>query len=93
MGFFDNLFKSMANASMSRFGIKRPRDALRVLDNIIKSGRDDMEKVKYAKPILMWLKRLSLSADSMSREANDVLDKIRESERFSEFLDEHNINI
>ncbi len=86
MGFFKDMFKSIAK--MGPFGIERPRDALRALDNIINSNREEDEQVKYAKPILMWLKRVSLTGD---REANEVLKQVRD--RYRNFLDINGINV
>ena len=63
----------------------------RVLENIINSRRDDEEKVKYAKPILMWLKKISRSPDSAAQEANYVFDRVRD--RYSNFLEENCIRI
>ena len=88
MGLLDNMSKFL---SKNIFGVQRPRDALRILENIIQSNRDDDEKVKYAKPILMWLKKLSLSADGMGREANEVLNQVRN--RYSNFLDINGIDV
>ena len=86
MGFFKDMFKSIAK--MGPFGLERPRDALRALESIIHSNRDDDEKVKHAKPILMWLKRVSLTGD---REANEVLKQVRD--RYRNFLDNNYINV
>ena len=91
MGFLNSLFNSAQNAMMSQFGINRPRDAERVLENIIHSRRDEEEKVKHAKPILMWLKKKSLSADRYAPEAKYVLDQVRDRYRF--FLEENCISI
>lgn len=91
MGFLDSMFKSVQKGMMSQFGINRPRDALRVLENIIRSNRDDEDKVRYAKPILMWLKKLSLSNDGQASEANYVLDEVRS--RYEYFLDENSIRV
>lgn len=88
MGFLNNMLNSL---SKDIFGVQRPRDALRILENIIRSNRDDDEKVRHAKPILMWLKKLSLSADSKSREANEVLNEVRN--RYADFLDINGINV
>lgn len=95
MGFFDSLFssmgKSMENAVLSQYGINRPRDALRVLDNIINSSRDNEDKARYARPVLMWLNKLSLSNDSRASEANFVLDEIRTYHK--KFLRDNDINV
>ena len=91
MGFFGSMFKKMGNAMMSQFGINRPGDALRVIDNIIRSGRNEEDKVRYARSILMWLKELSLSADSQASEANYVLDDIRR--YHSNFLRDNDIDV
>ena len=91
MGFFDSLFKSLQNGVMSQYGINRPRDSLRVLENIIRSNRDDEDKVKYARPILMWLKQLSLSNNNQADEANYVLDEVRRDH--SRFLSDNNIDV
>ncbi len=91
MGFLDSMFKSVQKGMMSQFGINRPRDALRVLENIIRSNRDDEDKVRYAKPILMWLKQLSLSNNNQADEANYVLDEIRR--YHSDFLEDNYLNV
>lgn len=91
MGFFGSMFKKMGNAMMSQFGINRPRDSLRVLENVIRSNRSEEDKVKYARPILMWLKQLSLSNDNQADEANYVLDDIRR--YHSDFLRDNDIDV
>lgn len=91
MGFFGSLFKSVQSGVMSQFGINRPRDSLRVLENVIRSNRSEEDKVKYARLILMWLKQLSLSNDNQADEANHVLDEIRT--YYSRFLSDNDIDV
>lgn len=88
MGLLDNMSKFI---SKNLFGVQRPRDVVPILENIIHSNRDNDEKVRRAKPILMWLDRLSTSTDGMNKEANEVLNYIRN--RYRDFLDMNGINI
>lgn len=43
-----------------KYGIKRPDDALRVVERIINSPRDNEDKAYNLRPIIGWLNKLDI---------------------------------
>lgn len=76
MGFFSDMFGSLEKQGLEmKYGIKRPDDALRVVERIINSHRDDEDKAHNLRPIIGWLNKLDMSG--RSSEATYVLERIR----------------
>ena len=92
MGFFDavgDFMKSQEkNILQSKYGIKRPYDAVNAVDRILRSGRDDDEKASLVRPVIAWLRKAALSGDY---QAESALDDIRSSHR--SFMEYNEIDI
>lgn len=89
MGFLDSVgdwMKSQEKSLLqSKYGIRRPGDAVNVVDRIIRSGRDDDEKASLVRPIIAWLRKTALAGDD---NAEYALDDIRRDHRsFMEYND------
>ncbi len=90
MVFFSSFVSKLEKEGLEmKYGITRPRDAHRVLCNIVESNfRSEEEKVSLAKPVLSWLSRLSLQGND---EATNVLEYFRDTDE--DFLKRNNIHI
>ena len=94
MGFLDSIFSSIQNFGLEQYGIKRPSDAVDFMNRLIRSRRDDEDKAKYAKFVITWLNRLSLSNEgSMSSEADRALDRLRNSYEINSFCERNSIRL
>lgn len=75
MGFFSDMFDSFQKQGLEmKYGIKRPGDALHVVQRIMDSYRDDEDKASNVRPIIAWLNKLDFSGRS---DATEVLRQIR----------------
>ena len=90
MGFLASMLdRAQKNILEAKYGIRRPRDAERVLENIVGNrNRSNEEKVHFARPILLWLSRLSMQSN---REAERVLEHFRFLHKG--FLKDNNIQV
>lgn len=61
MGFFSDMFGPIEKQGLEmKYGIKRPDDALRVVERIINSPRDNEDKAYNLRPIIGWLNKLDI---------------------------------